>query len=101
MKGKRKSKKFKHFILYVSMLMLSAVFVLGGLKQISMTQQLRSSIQKKENEKKALTSKKKELEKTKRNLTNPDYVEYIARGKYLVTKGGEQVFKFPSKDDSN
>ena len=36
---------------------------------------------------------------SKQNLTNPDYVEYIARGKYLVTKEGEQVFKFPSKDD--
>ena len=49
-------------------------------------------------EKKELSSKKKELEKAKQNLTNPDYVEYIARGKYLVTKEGEQVFKFPSKD---
>ena len=38
------------------------------------------------------------MEKAKQNLTNPDYVEYIARGKYLVTKEGEQVFKFPSKD---
>ena len=32
--------------------------------------------------------KMKELEKAKQNLTNPDYVEYIARGKYLVTKDG-------------
>ena len=53
----------------------------------------------KKKEKKELSSKKKELEKAKQNLTNPDYVEYIARGKYLVTKEGEQVFKFPSKDD--
>ena len=55
--------------------------------------------ERKKEEKKNLNSKKKELEKTKQNLTNPDYVEYIARGKYLVTKEGEQVFKFPSKDD--
>lgn len=64
-----------------------------------MTQDLKASIEQKKEEKKNLNSKKKELEKTKQNLTNPDYVEYIARGKYLVTKEGEQVFKFPSKDD--
>ena len=39
------------------------------------------------------------LEETKQKLTNPDYIEYIARGKYLVTKEGEQVFKFPSSED--
>ena len=26
-------------------------------------------------------------------------IQYIARGKYLVTKEGEQVFKFPSSED--
>lgn len=35
-------------------------------------------------------------ETARENLDNPDYVEYIARGRYLVTKEGEQVFKFPS-----
>ena len=76
--------------------------VMNGLEKFSsqlvMTHELRTSINQKQKEKKALSSKKKELEKAKQNLTNPDYVEYIARGKYLVTKEGEQVFKFPSKD---
>lgn len=81
------------------MLTLSGVLIFQGFQQLTMMQDLKASISKKEQEKKALTSKKKELEKTKQNLTNPDYVEYIARGKYLVTKEGEQVFKFPSKDN--
>ena len=82
MKGKRK--KVQHFFVYIAMLVMSGFLIMG--------------IVQKEKEKKELSSKKKELEKAKQNLTNPDYVEYIARGKYLVTKEEEQVFKFPSKD---
>ena len=96
MKGKRK--KVQHFFVYIAMLVMSGFLILGGLQQLSMTHELQSSNVQKEKEKKVLSSKKKELEKAKQNLTNPDYVEYIARGKYLVTKEGEQVFKFPSKD---
>lgn len=96
MKGKRK--KVQHFFVYIAMLVMSGFLIMGGLQQLSMTHELKSSIAQKEKEKKELSSKKKELEKEKQNLTNPDYVEYIARGKYLVTKEGEQVFKFPSKD---
>lgn len=96
MKGKRK--KVQHFFVYIAMLVMSGFLIMGGLQQLSMTHELKSSIVQKEKEKKELSSKKQELEKAKQNLTNPDYVEYIARGKYLVTKEGEQVFKFPSKD---
>lgn len=96
MKGKRK--KVQHFFVYIAMLVMSGFLIMGGLQQLSMTHELKSSIVQKEKEKKELSSKKKELEQAKQNLTNPDYVEYIARGKYLVTKEGEQVFKFPSKD---
>lgn len=96
MKGKRK--KVQHFFVYIAMLVMSGFLIMGGLQQLSMTHELKSSIVQKEKEEKELSSKKKELEKAKQNLTNPDYVEYIARGKYLVTKEGEQVFKFPSKD---
>lgn len=31
-------------------------------------------------------------------LEDPAYVKRYARGKYMVTKEGEQVFKLPSKD---
>lgn len=97
MKGRRK--KIQHVFVYFVMLGMSAFLIMGGMRQLVMTHELRTSINQKQKEKKALSSKKKELEKAKQNLTNPDYVKYIARGKYLVTKEGEQVFKFPSKDN--
>ena len=60
---------------------------------------LRTSIKSKAEREKSFVFKKEGVGEGKTNLTNPDYVEYIARGKYLVTKEGEQVFKFPSKDN--
>ena len=97
MKGRRK--KVQHFFVYIIMLVMSGFLIMGGIRQLAMTYELKASINQKQKEKKDLSTKKKELEKTKRNLTNPEYVEYIVRGKYLVTKEGEQVFKFPSKDN--
>ena len=79
------------------MLVMSGFLIMGGLQQLSMTHELKSSIVQKEKEKKELSSKKKELEKAKQNLTNPDYVEYIARGKYLVTKRGSKYLNFQVK----
>lgn len=96
MKGRRK--KVQRFFVYIIMLVMSGFLIMGGMRQLAMTYELKASINQKQKEKKALSTKKKELEKTKQNLTNPEYVEYIVRGKYLVTKEGEQVFKFPSKD---
>ena len=58
-----------------------------------------SCIQQNKKKTQELEEEKSDLEETKQKLTNPDYIEYIARGKYLVTKEGEQVFKFPSSED--
>ncbi|MEG0275072.1 MAG: septum formation initiator, partial [Longicatena sp.] len=35
------------------------------------------------------------------NLENPDYVKRFVRGRYLVSKPGEQVFILPSKNDKD
>ena len=61
MKGKRK--KVQHFFVYIAMLVMSGFLIMGGLQQLSMTHELKSSIVQKEKEKKELSSKKKELEK--------------------------------------
>ena len=95
MKGRRK--KIQHVFVYFVMLGMSAFLIMGGMRQLAMTHELRTSINQKQKEKKALSSKKKELEKAKQNLTNPDYVEYIARGKYLVTKEGSKYLNFQVK----
>ena len=50
-----------------------------------------------------LSSQKKELSAQKEKLKDPEYVKRYARGKFLVIKKGEQVFKLPggSSEDTN
>lgn len=44
--------------------------------------------------------KQEEKIKEKRDLLeNPGYIKRYARGKYLLTKDGEQIFKFSLDDD--
>ena len=45
-----------------------------------------------------LETKQTELTDKKTKLEDPAYVKRYARGKYMVSKPGEQVFKLPSKD---
>ena len=53
MKGKRK--KVQHFFVYIAMLVMSGFLIMGGLQQLSMTHELKSSIVQKEKEKKELS----------------------------------------------
>ncbi len=48
-----------------------------------------------------LEEEKAQLEKKQRDLTNPDYLEFIARGKYQVSRYGEQIFMFPNMAPEN
>lgn len=45
-----------------------------------------------------LQTQEEQLTDEKQKLNDPTYVQRYARGKYMVSKPGEQVFKLPSKD---
>lgn len=92
--NRRKSKKLKKNLLCLLILFVSFGFIYSGVHELKTMADIKMSIRHDKAESKALDEKKEELEETKNNLTNPDYIEYISRGKYLVTKDGEQVFKF-------
>ena len=62
--------------------------------------EIRQSIEDHEEKAAQLEQRQDDLETTRENLDNPDYIEYIARGRYLVTKEGEQVFKFPTLQET-
>ena len=94
MKKKKKKSPIKRFFVYSILLGLSCYMLYCGFKELETTAQIRLSMEDNKKESQALDERKEELEETKENLENPDYIEYLARGKYLVTKDGEQVFKF-------
>ena len=97
-KKNRKKLMMQKAVISCMLITASAFLFYSSFTELKTTFELKSQIQSNLQEAAQLDEKKKELETTKENLSNPDYVEYIARGKYLVSREGEQVFKFPSID---
>lgn len=100
-RGKRKLSKASRLFLCLAMLSGTIYFLWTGLQELKTTADIRLNIEANRIKVQELDEVVRDLEKTKQKLANPDYIEYIARGKYLVTKEGEQVFKFPSNQDKD
>lgn len=79
-------------------LLLSGYFLYYALEDVATCLRLNTQIRTNEARRDELLAQKQELEEEKTNLSNPDYAEFVARGKYLVTREGEQIFKFPAID---
>ncbi len=102
MKTKKKAPMTWHKGLFLSAAVLATGYFLGSnIADVYTLIALKSEIRANEARLEEVSAQKEELETTKKNLTNPDYIEYLARGKYLVTKDGEQIFKFPAIEKSN
>lgn len=82
-------------------ILISALLLLGIYSDVSTTHMLQEEIAENEIIRNEVKAQKENLSTQKERLSNPDYIEYLARGKYLVTKYGEQVFKFPSIEKEN
>lgn len=97
-KSRKKRRKRMSRMVALVLVVCGTLMIISGLSELKTMVDIHQSISQTQKKQSTLKSKKKELEKQKKNLSDPEYIEYIARGKYLVTKDGEQVFKFP---DSN
>lgn len=97
----RKKKKIRDTIICAGCLTASGFLFWAGWQDVINLQEIRSSIAANEKKAEELDARQSDLETARENLDNPDYIEYIARGRYLVSKEGEQVFKFPSIEEEN
>lgn len=94
----KKRSRFNTFTSVVFVFLI--VFMLGSIvSDLATTSALQSQIDENEALAEEVRDKNERLTSTKDKLSNPDYIEYLARGKYLITKYGEQVFKFPSIEE--
>lgn len=98
-KNKKRGYWFLHVCFTFVLVVANVYLVCEIVDYVKTTQDLKGSIHANQEKYVDLKDTKKDLELAKKKLTNPDYVEYLARGKYLVTKEGEQVFKFPKLDE--
>lgn len=96
MAKKKKKPWYKNKYTYIGMLLVSSFFVAMTCRNFIVFFNLQSQISANELLLAEKENEQEELETKRRNLTNPDYLEFLARGKYHVSRQGEQVFVFPS-----
>ncbi len=92
---KKRARNLKNLLLIVATVGLVA----AGCSDIFTYFEMQNSIAEMKAETEELEEKQASLKKEVEQLSNSDYIEYMARGKYLVSKEGEQVFKFPTSED--
>ena len=98
-RNKKTKKTVKKTILncfvVVIMIFMCFVFWKNIAKEVNTTFELKAAV----NETKAalsnLLAEKELLENEKEKLLDENYVTSVARGKYLITKGDEQVYSLP------
>lgn len=98
--AKRKKKKhpFRTFF-SLAAIFLSCFLIWIVAEDLITTFRLKKEISTSEEMISSLESQQKDLKKRKENLEDPEYVKRYARGKFMVSKPGEQIFKLPSKSD--
>lgn len=102
--AKQKIKKKKHpvkTVLSLFAIFIACFLIYAASSDLMMTMKLKEEISSSEEMIDSLENQKNQLAKEKGNLENPEYVKRFARGKYMVSKPGEQVFKLPAKNDAN
>lgn len=98
-KKKRRRKTFSRMtrgIVLFGMILVAGLFAFSAINEIVTYGRLKNEVSANRQLLEETNREKEELENTKKNLTNPDYLEFVARGKYHVSRSGEQVFVFPS-----
>lgn len=99
-KRKKKKHPFRTFFSLLA-IFLSCFLIWIAAEDLVTTLRLKKEISTSEEMISSLESQQKDLTKKKENLEDPEYVKRYARGKFMVSKPGEQIFKLPSKSDDS
>ena len=97
---KRKKHPFRTFFSFLAIFIACFLIYMAG-DDLLTTFRLKQEISSNEELIGNLEEQKNSLSQEKTNLEDPDYVKRYARGKFMVSKPGEQVFKLPSKNTSD
>ncbi len=98
-KKQTKTKKRTGGIWTFIFIIASCAFIYQIGKDIMTTVHLKTEIAESDEQIRQIEEQIAQLEEEKENLGNPEYVKRFARGKYMVSKEGEQLFKLPSSDE--
>ncbi len=99
-KKKKKKQMTPVFKLFLLVLFGVAVyFSYSVITEIYTTFELKSQLAKVEEELQTIKDENTYLIAQKAKLEDPDYVQSYARGNYMLTKDGEEIFYLPALED--
>lgn len=101
---KKKSKKkqqhpMKKFV-SVFLIMIAGFLTYVSAQEVLTTFQLQQDIAQTQAQLDDLADRQTQLEDLKVKFEDPEYVKQYARGKYLLSKDGETIFKYPDKSET-
>lgn len=97
--GKRKKRRSPaKAVVCLALVVLSCAMLYSVIGECITMIQLQNQIAENEAKLSELEEEQKTLEEDKVKLQDPEYIKYLVRGKFLVTKKGEQVFKLPAAE---
>ena len=88
-------KRITSYLLAALMIFMCFVFWKNIAKEVNTTFELKAAVNETKAELSNLLAEKELLENEKEKLLDENYVTSVARGKYLITKGDEQVYSLP------
>lgn len=96
---KRKRKPRKAFVQIISLVVIciSAYLIYGVVKEVITTIDLKKQLEFVEGELAKVQEENASLTSQKEKLEDPGYVESYARGNYMLSKDGEQIFYLPDE----
>lgn len=100
-KAKKKQQSPMKKFVSVFMIMIAGFLTYVSAQEVFTTFQLHQDIAQTQTQLDDLADKQVYLEDLKVKFEDPEYVKQYARGKYLLSKDGETIFKYPDKSDTD
>lgn len=100
---KKKSRKLTPVtkLICVFLICVSAWLLYSVGKEVMTTIELRRQLAEVEEKLEKVKAENERLNNEKEKLKDPDYVQSYARGNYMLSKDGEQIFYLPESNTGN
>lgn len=96
---KKRMKPIFTFLICIVLLGASVFFIYNTIKEGVTTYTLQVDISQAKKELEALQAENESLADQKEKLQDTNYVENYARGEFMITKEGEQVYHLPATEN--
>ncbi|MBQ9048038.1 MAG: septum formation initiator family protein [Solobacterium sp.] len=98
---KKKTRKLTPFVKLICFILIgvSAFLLFEVAREIYTTVELRRQLAEAEEKYQEVKDENAYLTTEREKLTDPEYVQSYARGNYMLSKDGEQIFYLPEKED--